>query len=60
MTRLSYQELAAAQEGVGNYSAALESHKKFKEIIDSIFNEDRARRLALLQDSYNLKRDAGN
>ena len=56
MTRLSYQELAAAQEGVGNYSAALESHKKFKEIIDSIFNEDRARRLALLQDSYNLKK----
>jgi diguanylate cyclase (GGDEF)-like protein len=50
----AYQELAAAQEGVGDYSAALESHKKFKEINDSIFNDDRARRLALLKDSYNL------
>jgi diguanylate cyclase (GGDEF)-like protein len=54
MIRQSYQELAAAQEGTGNYSAALESQKKFKEANDSIFNDDRARRLALLEDSYDL------
>ncbi len=49
-----YQELAAAQEGAGDYSAAVESHKKFEEINDSIFNADRARSLSLLEDSYNL------
>jgi two-component system, cell cycle response regulator len=55
----AYQELAAAQEGAGNYSAALESHKKFKEINDSIFNDERARRLALLEGSYDLEKRKG-
>lgn len=56
MMKQSYQELAAAQEGIGNYSAALDSHKKFKEVNDSIFNDERARRLALLEDSYDLQK----
>lgn len=56
MLRQAYQELAAAQEGAGNYSAALGSHKKFKEVNDSISNDERQRRLALLEDTYDLQK----
>lgn len=56
MIKQTYQELAAAQEGAGNYSAAVESHKKFEEINDSIFNDNPARGLTLLEDSYNLRK----
>jgi two-component system, cell cycle response regulator len=56
MQRQAYQELAAAQEGAGNYSAALASHKKFKEVNDLISNDERQRRLALLEDSYDLQK----
>lgn len=56
MIKQAYQELAATQEGAGNYSAALVSQKKFKEINDSISNDDRAHHLALLEDSYDLQK----
>ncbi|HSE43231.1 MAG TPA: tetratricopeptide repeat-containing diguanylate cyclase, partial [Acidobacteriota bacterium] len=53
------QELVAAQEGAGNYAEALATHKKFKEVNDSIYTDERARRLALLESSYELeKREA--
>jgi len=54
--RQAVQELAAAQEGAGHYSAALATYKKFKDVNDSIFNEERARRLALLESRYQLEK----
>jgi two-component system, cell cycle response regulator len=54
--RQSLQELAAAQEGAGHYSEALATYKKFKDVNDSIFNEERARRLALLESRYQLEK----
>jgi diguanylate cyclase (GGDEF)-like protein len=56
MLRQAYQVLAAAQEGAGDYSGSVSSHKKFKEINDSISTDERARRLALLDDSYDLQK----
>ncbi len=54
--RLALEELASAQADAGNYSAAFSTHKKFKEVNDSIFNDERARRLALLESRYELEK----
>jgi two-component system, cell cycle response regulator len=54
--RQSLQELASAQEAAGKYDKALETYKRFKEVNDSIFNEERARRLALLESRYQLEK----
>lgn len=54
--RQTLQELAAAQEGACHYSEALATYKKFKDVNDSIFNEERARRLALLESRYQLEK----
>jgi diguanylate cyclase (GGDEF)-like protein len=54
--RQSLQELAIAQESAHKYDKALETYKQFKEVNDSIFNEERARRLALLESRYQLEK----
>jgi two-component system, cell cycle response regulator len=54
--RQALQELASAQESSGKYDKALETYKRFKEVNDSIFNEERARRLALLESRYQLEK----
>jgi two-component system cell cycle response regulator len=56
MLRQAYQDLAAAQEGAGKYSEALGSEKKFKELTTSISNDERARRFAVLDESYELQK----
>ncbi|MCI0612511.1 diguanylate cyclase [bacterium] len=54
--RQALQELAAAQESSGKNDKALDTYKRFKEVNDSIFNEERARRLALLESRYQLEK----
>lgn len=54
--RQSLEELAAAQESAGHFSESLATYKKFKVANDSIFNEERARRLAFLESRYQLEK----
>lgn len=54
--RQALQELASAQEASGKYEKALDTYKRFKEVNDSIFNQERARRLALLEGRYQLEK----
>jgi diguanylate cyclase (GGDEF)-like protein len=56
MLRQAYQELGAAQERAGKYSEALASEKKFKELTVAISNDERARRFAVLDESYELQK----
>jgi diguanylate cyclase (GGDEF)-like protein len=56
LARRGYEELAAAQEAAGELAAALAAHKRLKVVSDAIFDEQRARRLGLLEKQYEAER----
>ena len=52
LRRLALEELAAGQEKAGDYAGALASFKRFKQENDRIFDQDKAKRLELLERRY--------
>ena len=52
LRRQALGELAADQESVGDFAAALSSFKRFKQENDRIFDQDKAKRLELLERRY--------
>lgn len=46
LARRAWEELAHAQEAAGRHAAALASHRRFKAVSDSIYDEASARRIA--------------
>jgi two-component system cell cycle response regulator len=49
LVRRSYEVLAVAREAAGRYQAALEAHRAFKAVSDSIFDAGSASRVATLE-----------
>ncbi len=54
--RLAYEELAKAEEGLGNFKAAYLNHKKFKELTDSIFNKENSEQLSDIKTNYEVEK----
>ena len=54
--RFAYEELAVAEEGLGNYKAAYIYHKKFKELTDSIFNTENSKQLSDIKTNYEVEK----
>jgi tetratricopeptide (TPR) repeat protein len=54
--RLAHEELAIAQEGLGNYKDAYLNHKVFKEITDSIFNIENSKQLSDIKTNYEVEK----
>jgi signal transduction histidine kinase len=52
----AHQVLAAYNEARGNYRGSLEHYRQFILLRDSLFNEQRTKRLAALQTNYEIER----
>jgi serine phosphatase RsbU (regulator of sigma subunit) len=52
----AFEELAKAEEGLGNYKAAYINHKKFKELNDSIFNIENSKQLSDIKTNYEVEK----
>lgn len=51
------KSLADNYAAMGNYQAALENYKSYKQLNDSIFNEKNVRKIALLESTYKYEKD---
>ena len=51
----AYEQFAQIYESQGKYQAALESHQKFKEITDELFNDRSATKIALAQTRFEME-----
>lgn len=58
LLRRSLEELAASQEQAGDYAGALASFRRFKETNDRIFDEEKSKRLQLLEQQYQSEKHA--
>jgi diguanylate cyclase (GGDEF)-like protein len=56
LRRRALEELAAAEEKAGDYAAALRSYKAFKQEHDRIFDQEKAKRLELLERRFQTER----
>ena len=56
VTRQAWEQLAASQEQAGDLAGALVSFRRFQQVNDRIFNEDRARRVEVLERRYQAER----
>ena len=56
LRRLALEELSAGEEKSGDYAAALASFKRFKQEHDRIFDQEKAKRLELLERRYQSER----
>ncbi len=54
--RKAYDNLAIAEEGLGNYKAAYLNHKKFKELTDSIFNTENSKQLSDIKTKFEVEK----
>ncbi len=54
--RLSARALAAIEEERGRFEEALAAHRRFKEVNDEIFDEERTRRVEMLESRYQSER----
>lgn len=55
-TSEAYIQLSTTYEALGDYKKALEYYKNFKEIQDTIFNEENTNRIANLEASFEIER----
>ncbi len=55
--RDAYHQLSKIYEATNDYKKAFQSHKAFKELNDSIFNEESVRSVANLKNSYDYERE---
>jgi diguanylate cyclase (GGDEF)-like protein len=56
LRRVALEELSAAQEKAGDYAGALASYKRFKQENDRVFDQEKAKRLELLERRYQSER----
>ena len=54
--RLAYQHMASAYSKTGKYKEAYESHVKFKQLTDSIFNADNSKQLGDLKTNFEVEK----
>lgn len=55
--QMSAEELATIEAKLGNYQAAYEKHVLFKQMSDSLINEDNTRAITLLESEYKFKKE---
>ncbi|NTW31299.1 MAG: tetratricopeptide repeat protein [Bacteroidetes bacterium] len=54
--KLAYECLSVANDSLHNYQKAFEYHKLFKEINDSIFNEERSKQITEMHTKYDTEK----
>src|SRR5581483_4360989 len=54
--RLAHESLAKAYSKLGNYKEAYENEVKFKQLTDSVFNEENSRQLGDLKTRFEVER----
>ena len=55
--RDSWKSLATIEEKLGNYQAALQAHKKYKQTADSILNTEQTKSLTRLEANYEFEKE---